>query len=65
MRVPTREPRSQDRPLRAIAYVGPARIRGKAGWEACRLTSWGSDVLANCVILCAACQTPPRPMRVR
>jgi hypothetical protein len=22
-------------------------------WQACRLTSWGTDILANCAILCA------------
>ncbi|HYW85953.1 MAG TPA: hypothetical protein VFB30_22065, partial [Spirochaetia bacterium] len=40
---------------------------GAAGWQACRLTSWGTDVLSNCAILCAACQKPkpPQPVRVR
>jgi len=36
-----------------------------AGWQACRLTSWGTDVLGNCAILCAECQKPPQPVRVR
>jgi hypothetical protein len=35
---------------------------GGAGWEARRLTSWGTDVLTNCAILCADCQKPPRPV---
>jgi hypothetical protein len=34
-----------------------------AGWFAVRRTSWGTDVLANCVILCAACGTL-QPVRV-
>jgi hypothetical protein len=29
LRVPAREPRSQERPLRSIAHVGPAQIRSK------------------------------------
>src|SRR5208282_2333061 len=29
LRVPAREPRSQERPLRSIAYVVPAQIRSK------------------------------------
>lgn len=42
-------------------------MRGRVsagGWDAFRRTSWGTDVLANCEILCAACQRPPRPVRV-
>ena len=31
------------------------------GWDLRRRTTWGTDVLANCEILCAACQRPPQP----
>jgi hypothetical protein len=40
------------------------RSVASAGWEARRRTSWGTDVLSNCEILCAACQKPPQPVRV-
>jgi hypothetical protein len=35
------------------------------GWQIRRRTTWGTDVLANCEILCSACQRPPQPVRVR
>lgn len=28
------------------------------GWRVCRRTTWGTDVLTNCVVLFAACQRP-------
>ena len=34
------------------------------GWSAVRRTSWGTDVLANCEIRCAACQRE-RVVRVK
>ena len=34
------------------------------GWEIRRRTTWGTDVLANCEILCSACQKPPQLVRV-
>jgi hypothetical protein len=36
-----------------------------AGWDARRRTTWGTDVLWNCEIICAACQKPPKPVRIR
>jgi hypothetical protein len=36
-----------------------------AGWDARRRTTWGTDVLWNCEIICAGCQKPPQPVRVR
>src|SRR5271157_1199064 len=31
--------------------------------DARRLTSWGTDVISNCAILCADCQKAPQPVR--
>jgi len=42
-----------DRPLSWTLRGSPS-----IGWEARRRTSWGTDVMSNCVILCAACGTP-------
>ena len=40
-------------------------LSASGGWDAIRRTTWGTDVLANAEIRCAACQKPPQPVRVR
>ena len=43
---------------RAFLWTLQGADSASGGWSALRRTSWATDVLANCVILCAACGAP-------
>ncbi len=48
----------QGRCNRQLMWTLRSSTSTSSGWEVRRRTSWGMDVLTNCVVLCAACATP-------
>ena len=43
---------------RQLMWTMRGSTSAPGAWDVSRRTSWGTDVLANCVVLCAACSTP-------